>query len=91
MKYELCRMWLIANNLEYYKGTKFGDMKRMRDTRALALNDFKKYIKVVMKYDKSFNFGRYYEASPFNQNTLRIHKSTLDYSMEYIKKLIGII
>lgn len=91
MKYELCRMWLIANNLEYYRGTKFGDMKRMRDTRALALNDFKKYIKVVMKYDKSFNFGRYYEASPFNQNTLRIHKSTLDYSMEYIKKLIGII
>ena len=91
MKYELCRMWLIANNLEYYKGTKFGDMKRMRDTRALALNDFKKYIKVVMKYDKSFNFGQYYEASPFNQNTLRIHKSTLDYSMEYIKKLIGII
>ena len=91
MKYELCRMWLIANNLEYYKGTKFGDMKRMRDTRALALNDFKKYIKVVMKYDKSFNFGKYYEASPFNQNTLRIHKSTLDYSMEYIKKLIGII
>lgn len=91
MKYELCRMWLIANNLEYYKGTKFGEMKRMRDTRALALNDFKKYIKVVMKYDKSFNFGKYYEASPFNQNTLRIHKSTLDYSMEYIKKLIGMI
>ena len=91
MKYELCRMWLIANNIEYYKGTKFGDMKRMRDTRALALNDFKKYIKVVMKYDKSFNFGKYYEASPFNQNTLRIHKSTLDYSMEYIKKLIGMI
>lgn len=46
-------------------------------TRARVLNDFNKYIKIVLKEDPSFNFASYYEQSPFYANTIEVKGSTI--------------
>ena len=91
MKYELARMWFISNNILAQKGSsKYFKSKQMKDTRALAMNDFKKYLKVVIEHEKDFNFTQYYEESGFKQNTIRVPGATLDYSFDYLEKLLKI-
>ena len=91
MKYELARMWFISNNILAQRGSsKYFKSKQMKDTRALAMNDFKKYLKVVIEHEKDFNFTQYYEESGFKQNTIRVPGATLDYSFDYLKKLLKI-
>ena len=91
MKYELARMWFISNNILAQRGSsKYFKSKQMKDTRALAMNDFKKYLKVVIEHEKDFNFTQYYDDSGFKQNTIRVPGATLDYSFDYLKKLLKI-
>ena len=79
MKYELARLYymnyILEKNLYSNKFLKNKD-KNMK-TRARVLNDFNKYMKVVLSYDKQFNFSEYYESSPFYPHTIGIKKSTL--------------
>ena len=56
-------------------------------TRARILNDFNKYIKVVLSKEPDFNFAKYYEASPFYANTIEIKKGTI----KGLKSLINYI
>ena len=46
-------------------------------TRARVLNDFNKYMKMVLKEEPDFNFGAYYEASPFYAHTVEVKGSTI--------------
>ena len=55
--------------------------------RARILNDFNKYMKVVLKKDPGFNFAAYYETSPFYANTIEINKGTI----KGVKSLINYI
>ena len=79
MKYELSRLYYMNYLLEKkihsnkFKGKKQENIK----VRARILNDFNKYMKVVLKKDSTFNFAQYYEGSPFYANTVKINKSTL--------------
>ena len=79
MKYELARLYYMNYLLEKkihnsrYKKNKTANVK----VRARILNDFNKYMKVVLKKDSTFNFAQYYEGSPFYANTVKINKSTL--------------
>lgn len=87
MKYELSKLWLLNQLLEkdiYAKKNVIANSK----CRSRVLNDFNTYFDEVLKYDKSFNFGEYYNASPFSNATIKIKGSTLKYSAGLLKKLL---
>ena len=90
MKYELARLWYINNNLEakIYALKKDNRSKEVR-LRSRVLSDFNKYLSRVLKEDRSFNFTEYFERSPYSDTAVKIHSSTLDYTVQYIKKLLA--
>lgn len=79
MKYELSRLYYMNYLLEKkiynskFKNTKEKNIK----TRARILNDFNKYMKMVLNSDHNFNFSKYYEESPFYANTIEIKSGTI--------------
>lgn len=77
MKYELARLYYMNYLLE----KRIHGNKRNKDAnikvRARVLNDFNKYMKVVLNYDSNFNFAQYYEGSPFYANTVKIDNGTI--------------
>lgn len=89
MKYELARLWYINNNLEakIYALKKDNRSKEVR-LRSRVLSDFNKYLGKVLKEERNFNFTEYFERSPYSDKAVKIHSSTLDYSIQYIKKLL---
>jgi hypothetical protein len=89
MKYELSKLWYLNLLLErklYKKTTK--DKDEFIKVRARILNDFNKYLKMVNKEDKNFNFTEYYNATPFSDATVKIKGSTLKYTLKYLKDAI---
>ena len=94
IKYELARLWYLNCLLEsklYGKKLSKEDKKEFTIVRAKILNDFKKYIKVVNKVDKKFNFDLYYKQTPFSDKTIKINNSTIKYSFEKIKNVIKLL
>ena len=87
MKYELAKLWYINYKLEN-KIDKTKDRKKLMDIRARVLNDFNKYIKVINSVDNSFNFSEYIKSTPYNPDNISISRSTIDGSIDVIKKLI---
>lgn len=79
MKYELARLYYMNYILEkkIYHNKFLSNKEKNIKTRARVLNDFNKYIKVVLKAQPEFNFGEYYEKSPFYPHTVEIKKSTI--------------
>lgn len=93
MKYELSKLWFMNQVIErkiHDKETKESNIEDLYKVRARILNDFNKYLVMVNKEDKNFNFVEYYNSSPFNDTKIRINRSTLKYTREYIKKLLYI-
>lgn len=90
MKYELARMYSISQNIdkELITTKRNPEHKKLINTRARVLNDFSKYIKVILKYDKSFNFANYYQRSEFSDDSFVISAPTLKYSGKYVKDII---
>ena len=91
IKFELCRLWYlntIAENKIYTKKLDKDELKTVNTSRARILNDFNKYIKIVLKEDKNFNFNNFYAKSKFDDKQIRVNRSTLKYSYEYIKKVL---
>lgn len=86
MKYELCKLYYMVYLLETKRKKK--DDKKIRDTRARILNDFNKYIKVVLRNQPNFNFNEYYEETPFYHNSLKIDADTVKYTTDQIKSLL---
>ena len=91
MKYELAKLWMLNIILEKkLHGNRVSEKNRneWNNARARVLNDFKKYIDIVMKNEPSFNFSRYYEESPFNTNAIKISKNTIRYTAATLKRLL---
>lgn len=83
LKYELALMWYMLTILEnriiynksFIKEKLFKDRKKEAiEVRAFILSDFNKYMKEVLKLDKTFNFYEYYKTTPFYINTYKIDK-----------------
>ena len=89
MKYEVARLWYINNNLEakIYSSKKDSRSKEVR-LRSRVLSDFNKYLSIILREEKNFNFTEYFERSPYSDKAIKIHSSTLDYTIDYIKKLL---
>ena len=91
MKNELCKLWYMNGVIEervHDKSTSSHDKKELHKVRARILNDFNKYMKILLKQEPDFNFTIYFENSPYNDKIVRVKKSTLDYSIDYIKKIL---
>ena len=91
MKYELAKLWML--NLIAEKKMKKRpdsvDVIGLRNSRARILNDFNKYLKIVMKHDPGFVFSKYFEESPFNAAAVKISGDTLKYSGILLKRIIS--
>ena len=90
MKFELAKMQFFITLLEkkIYKQGKDKSVKELK-VRARFLNDFKKYLKIVVANDKTFNFTEYYEQSPFNDAIIQIDNNTLKYGWKALKYMIS--
>lgn len=86
IKYELVKLWYISRKLDeivYNKNGKYYKNKQLLVLRAWVINDFKKYLAIVLKHDSKFNFTRYFEKSEYAKR-LKIDKRTLKYTYEYL-------
>ena len=91
MKYELSKLWYINIELErriYNSNRDESKLNEYTRVRARILNDFNKYIKVVNNNENDFNFSEYYEEGPFNDGSMKLRKSTLEYLGHYLKQLV---
>lgn len=89
MKFELAKMQFFITLLEkrIFKNGKENSIDELK-VRARFLNDFNKYLKIVMKNEPSFNFSEYFEQSPFNDALIKIDKDTLKYGFKALKYII---
>lgn len=90
MKYELARLYYMNYILEkrlYHNKFLINKEKNMK-TRARVLNDFNKYIKVVLNKEPNFNFGKYYEQSQFYPHTIEVKGSTVNAIKDIINYIL---
>ena len=52
------------------------------------MNDFTKYMKIVNKEEKNFDFQEYLKHTEYYDKTMIIGNDTLKYSGRFIKKAI---
>lgn len=94
MKYELAKLYFLSNKIQedliVAKRDKT-NTKKLTDIRARVLNDFHKYIKVVLKSDKQFNFSNYYQRSEFSDDSIVIKSPTLKYTGKYAKDILRML
>ena len=93
MKPELARLWylnLVAERKIRVKTSKgkTEDAKKIRDARARIMNDFKKYLALVLKSDGECDFAEYFNASKYNDRKLFVDKETLIYSGRAIANVV---
>lgn len=91
IKHELARLFLINITIEKkIKNMKKddSDYKSLVDLRARVLNDFKKYLKIVLSKEPEFNFGDYFKSSEYYDNSIEIDNSTLKFLGSLIKKFV---
>ena len=90
MKYELARLYYMNYLLEkrIYHNKHRKDKEKNIKTRARVLNDFNKYLKFVLDKEPNFNFGAYYEQSPFYPHTIEINKSTIDKLKDILNNIL---
>ena len=96
MKPELARLWylnLVSERKikEKEKWNKQEEAKKIRDTRARIMNDFKKYLKLLLTVQPDFDFATYFEGSRYNDRKLFIDKDTLVNSGLTIAKIVKTI
>lgn len=92
MKYCLCKLWYMNIILEEKIHNDRKDKEKLKQyhkARAKIMNDIKTYMKKVQRLDKGFNMIEEYNQSPFNDQTIKIRRSTLLYTIDLFKRLIG--
>ena len=88
MKYELAKLYYINYILEKELNSKnCKNRNKYIKTRARVINDFKKYLVIVLEQDKDFNFYKYYEDSQWYPHTVEVKNST----MKQFKNIISYI
>jgi hypothetical protein len=92
MKYCLCKLWYMNIILEekIHDEKNKENLKKHHKARAKILNDIKTYMKKVQKLDKDFDILKEYNDSPFNDKAIKIRRSTLLYTIDLFKRIIGI-
>lgn len=94
IKQELCRLWYLNISIEekMYGKNKVSKAEKqiLIKIRANILNDFNKYLDIIMEKDHKFDFDRYYTESPYDERKVRIKSSTLKYTTRYIKNMLKI-
>ena len=93
MKTELAKLYYLNNKIEtslftYNQVLNKDDRAKLVNSRARILNDFNKYIKVVLKKDRNFNFTNYFAKSEYNTDVLVIKKPTLDMTIDKLGRLL---
>lgn len=88
IKYELCRLWFLDNYIESRLSSNTKNKVELTKTRARILNDFYKYLDMVCKEEKDFNFIEYYNESPFSDNYIKIDNDTLKGGFKVIKDIL---
>lgn len=91
MKQELAHLFALNSDIERtIKKMKKNDesYKELVDLRARIINDFKKYMKEVLKADPGFDFGKYFKDSEYYNGSVSIHSSTLKYSGSLIRSFL---
>lgn len=94
MKSAVAHLWylnlLTERKINKYKGkdNKASKIKVSRDLRARILNDFKKYLAMIIAYDKDFDFDAYFKKSPYNDRTLFVNKDTMIYFTKILRAIV---
>lgn len=91
MKYCICKLWYLNTKLEekiHDKKTTVAEKKKAEKARSKIVNDITKYSQIVLKKDPDFDIIKSYQNSPFNDDKIRIPTSTLDHTLEWIKKIL---
>lgn len=91
MKYCICKLWYLNIKLEekiHDKSTSIEDKKKSEKARSKIVNDITKYSQIVLKKDPNFDIIKTYQNSPFNDDKIRIPTSTIDHTIEWIKRLL---
>lgn len=94
IKHELARLFYINSIIErkIKKMNKADDeYKKLIDLRARVLNDYKKYLSVILKAEKEFDFETYMRNSEYYNKTIVVDKHTLKYTGATIKELIKLM
>lgn len=88
LKYECCKMWYINTILMKLldnKNLSHSDREDYNNYRSKILTEFSQYLKEIQKIDKSFNFGSFYETTPFSNTKIKINGSTIKYTTKLMK------
>ena len=92
MKVELAKLWSYMLEIEekLYGGKSISASKRkdLFKVRALIIGDFKKYMEVVQRSERNFDFGTYYEKSPYSNSSYRISGSTIHGLLKLVKDVL---
>lgn len=89
MKYELSKLWFMNNVIEQkLSKPNCKDKSSLTKLRARILNDFKKYIKVILSQQKDFNFDEYYKGTDFSDSNIKITKTTMNKSYEILNNIL---
>lgn len=91
MKYCICKLWYLNIKLEekiHDKNTTPEEKRKAEKARSKIINDITKYSQIVLKKDPNFDIIKTYQNSPFNDDKIRIPNSTLDHTLDWIKRLL---
>lgn len=83
IKYELCKIYMIAsiinNKYVHSKSILVSNTKKreMTQLKSFIMNDFYKYIRLVLAQDSNFNFNDYYSQTSFGIETYKIDNKVL--------------
>lgn len=92
MKYCICKLWYLNTKLEekiHDKKTTIEEKRKAEKARSKIVNDITKYSQIVLKKDPNFDIIKSYQNSPFNDDKIRIPTSTLDHTIEWIKRILN--
>jgi hypothetical protein len=93
MKYCIYKLWYMNIVLEERIHEDKSDRDKIKEyhkARAKIINDIKTYMHKIQKVDKKFDIIKEYNESPFSSDSIKIRRSTLLYSIDLFKRIIGI-
>ena len=88
MKYECSRLYYMNYIIEKRMYSKSTNKKEDVKCRARVLNDFNKYIKIILSQENDFNFYQYYENTPFYPYSIEVDSSTVKHTKDILKYMI---
>lgn len=92
MKVELAKLWAYLLRIEelLYGNRSLSPSRRKElfSVRAMIIGDFKKYMEVVQRSEKDFDFSTYFDNSPYSNSSYKIHGSTVQGVLKLMKEIL---